>query len=109
MPAGKAGLADASGDTGSFLDWLRARPKDELMSLVCNYNTWKASEEKWLAQRSPRQVVKKNMAAKQRSDTILRFRYATAEGYQYWMAHAGETSKAPLKDMVQQSDTTTIV
>jgi hypothetical protein len=105
----KASLADASGDTGSFLDWLRARPKDELMSLVCDYKTWKATEEKWLAERGPRQVVKKNMTAKQRSDTTLRFRYATAEGYQHWRAHAGETSKAPLKDLVQQSSTNIIV
>ena len=85
---------------GSFVAWLRARPQDELSVLAKDYQTFKQTEAKWLAEHMPLRA-RKNTEPKKRRNTasLVRFRLATGIAYQSWKQSAGASSASPLKDI----------
>jgi hypothetical protein len=90
---------------GSFVEWLAARPNDELTKMVVDYKTFKAAETKWLERHPRGPTVIKSKITKKRANTSVLFRHATATAYTAWRDGPGATSTCPLKVLVHGQST----
>lgn len=86
----------------TFRLWLDTLPKDKLQKLTQDYGSYRDAEDEWRAG-LPKAASRAVAPKAKRTASKVNYKIAVGKAYRDWLAGAGATSKAPLKDCGRQS------